>query len=275
MTIKELVGMGADALRKAGICDYRTDAWYLLSYCMKIDRNEYYRNPERIITGKEADEYNRLIAVRSERKPLQYITGEQEFMGLVFNVDENVLIPRQDTEILAELVIKYAAGKNVLDMCTGSGCIAVSIAKYSDAASVTATDISEKAIGIAEENAARNGVNVTFTVSDMWDDIDGQYDILVSNPPYITADEMKDLMPEVGLYEPRMALFGGMDGLYFYRRILSGTEDKINHGGSVFFEIGCRQAEQVSMLLAEHGFTHICIEKDLAGLDRVVWGRKE
>ncbi len=275
MTIKELLFTGADTLCKAGIADYRQDAWYLLSYYMNIERNEYYKDPGRIVTDDEIRGYNELIDIRAARKPLQYIIREQEFMGLRFKVDENVLIPRQDTEILAELAIKYADGKRVLDMCTGSGCIAVSIAGYSKAASVTASDISCKAIDIAVKNAEYNGVNVEFVVSDMWDNIKGQYDMLVSNPPYITSDEMKELMPEVALYEPHLALCGGEDGLDYYRRILSGIKGRITKGGMAFFEIGCSQAEQVGVLLKEHGFTDIRIEKDLAGLDRVVWGLAE
>lgn len=272
MTIKELLYMGADTLCKAGISDCRLDAWYLLSYYMNIGKNEYYKNPDRTVTAAEINGYNALIAERSERKPLQYITGEQEFMGLTFKVDNNVLIPRQDTEILTELVIKHASGKKVLDMCTGSGCIAISVAKYSEALSVTASDISKKALDVAIKNAEYNNTDVVFVLSDMWDNICGQYDILVSNPPYITCNEMKSLMPEVSVYEPHIALDGGIDGLDYYRKILAGAEGRITKDGAVFFEIGCTQAEQVSRLLQKYGFNDIRVEKDLAGLDRVVWG---
>lgn len=272
MTIKELLDMGADTLRTAGINEFRLDAWYLLSYYMNIGRNEYYKDYGRQVTDADINGYMQLIKERKTRKPLQYITGKQEFMGLSFKVNKHVLIPRQDTEILAELVIKHAEGKRVLDMCTGSGCIAISIAKYSKNASVTASDISEEAIKIAEENAAANGADVKFIVSDIWDNIDGKYDILASNPPYITDDEMKELMPEVAEYEPESALRGGKDGLYYYRRIIEGAAGKIVSGGIIFLEIGCRQAVQAGSLLKSYGFNNIRTEKDLAGLDRVVWG---
>lgn len=272
MTIKELLDMGADTLNKAGINESRLDAWYLLSYYMNMTRNEYYKNPGRTVTDDEINGYGRLIAEREKRKPLQYITGEQEFMGLTFKVNNNVLIPRQDTEILTELVIKHAEGKRVLDMCTGSGCIAISIAKYAKALSVTASDVSRKALSIAVKNAKDNDVKVEFIESNIWDNINGQYDILVSNPPYIASDEMKRLMPEVRLNEPHLALYGGSDGLDFYVDILKNISGKIVKGGKVFFEIGCSQAGRVSDLLEKYGFKDIKTEKDLAGLDRVVWG---
>ena len=272
MTIEQLLNKGADTLRKAGVSEYRLDAWYLLSYYMNIGKNEYYKNPYALVSDAQVTEYESLISERAKRKPLQYITGEQEFAGLIFNVNENVLIPRQDTEVIAELVIKHAKSKSVLDMCTGSGCIAVSVAKYSEALSVTASDVSENAISIAKKNAAMNNADIGFVVSDLWDSITGKYDILVSNPPYITSLEMTGLMPEVFDYEPHLALLGGDDGLFFYKKILKDINKKITDGGMVFFEIGCSQADAVAALMKEQKMYDIKVEKDLAGLDRVVWG---
>lgn len=272
MTIEQLLNKGADTLRKAGVSEYRLDAWYLLSYYMNIGKNEYYKNPYALVSDAQVTEYESLISERAKRKPLQYITGEQEFAGLIFNVNENVLIPRQDTEVIVEMVIKHAKSKRVLDMCTGSGCIAVSVAKYSEALSVTASDVSENAISIAKKNAAINNADVEFVVSDLWDSITGKYDILVSNPPYITSLEMTGLMPEVFDYEPHLALLGGDDGLFFYKKILKDINKKITDGGMVFFEIGCSQADAVAALMKEQKIYDIKVEKDLAGLDRVVWG---
>lgn len=272
MTIEQLLNKGADTLRKAGVSEYRLDAWYLLSYYMNIGKNEYYKNPYAPVSDAQVTEYESLISERAKRKPLQYITGEQEFAGLIFSVNENVLIPRQDTEVIVELIIKYAKSKRVLDMCTGSGCIAVSVAKYSEALSVTASDVSENAISIAKKNAAINNADIEFVVSDLWDSITGKYDILVSNPPYITSLEMTGLMPEVFDYEPHLALLGGDDGLFFYKKILKDINKKITDGGMVFFEIGCSQADAVAALMKEQKMYDIKVEKDLAGLDRVVWG---
>lgn len=266
--------MGADTLQTAGVEEAGLDAWYLLSYCMGISKSQYYMMQEDDITEEMQMSYIQLINERCTRKPLQYITHLQEFMGLEFYVDENVLIPRQDTEILVELALKYCENKSVLDMCTGSGCIAVSIAKLGEARDVTASDISKEALCIAAKNASNNDVNISFIESDLWKNIDGKYDIVVSNPPYVTADEMKGLMPEVIEHEPELALYGGDDGLDIYKRIISKLAEHINNGGYIFFEIGYAQGKSVSDILLENGFEDVKIEKDLAGLDRVVWARK-
>lgn len=273
MTMEQLLYLGADTLQKAGILEYRLDAWYLLSYCMGISRAKYYLMMHDEVRGNVSNSYIELIRRRSKREPLQYIIGEQEFMGLDFLVNEKVLIPRQDTEILVETAIKHVKGKKVLDMCTGSGCIAVSIAKLTDAESVDASDISYEALEVAQQNAIKNSVNVRYIQSDLWNNINEKYDILVSNPPYIDDEEMNQLMPEVGEHEPSIALRGGADGLDYYRRIMKNINDKILNKGLIFFEIGCRQGKEVSELLKEYGMINIKVEKDFAGLDRVVWGQ--
>lgn len=274
MTIKEMLDMGADTLQKAGVADYRLDGWYLLSYYMGIGKNEYYLKMNEPADGKIREEYMRLIAKRADRIPLQYIIGEQEFFGLLFKVNESVLIPRQDTEVLVEHIIKYADNKRVLDMCTGSGCIAVSIAKCAAPKSVTAADISKGALDTAKENARLNGVDINFIQSDIWSSIEGKYDVIVSNPPYITEDEMKTLEPEVKDHEPHIALSGGKTGLVFYEKIIAGLDNYLEDGGIICFETGCTQAEAVGGLLADKGLSSISVIKDLAGLDRVVWGKR-
>jgi release factor glutamine methyltransferase len=194
-------------------------------------------------------------------------------MGLNFKVSNEVLIPRQDTEILVQEVLKASNGKTVLDMCTGSGCIIISLDKLGNIKSGTGVDISVSALKIANENNTRLEANVQFMQSNLFEQVQGKYDIIVSNPPYIPTSDIETLMEEVKDHEPSIALDGKEDGLYFYRRILSEVADYINPGGFIFFEIGCDQGVAVSLLLKEKGFRDIRIIKDLAGLDRVVTGR--
>ena len=272
MIMHDMLSKGTDTLQQAGITECRLDAWYLLSYCMGITKSQYYMRMNDDVDSHEVCKYEKLINRRAGRVPLQYITGSQEFMGLDFKVNEEVLIPRQDTEVLVSLALQYADGKRVLDMCTGSGCIAVSIAKLADNASVTAVDISKEALCLAKENAKNNGVDIAFIESDLWEGVKEVYDIIVSNPPYITDDEMLTLMPEVLGHEPELALRGGKKGLDYYCRIISEAPDYLAADGIIMFEIGCGQADEVSELLAAGGYTDIKVEKDLAGLDRVVWG---
>ncbi|MBE5927828.1 MAG: peptide chain release factor N(5)-glutamine methyltransferase [Lachnospiraceae bacterium] len=273
MTIKEMLDMGADTLHKACVNEYKLDAWYLLSYYLGINKSEYYMRMNESVDDLKVAEYMSYISRRAEHEPLQYITGEQEFYGLLFKVNENVLIPRQDTEVLVEYVIGISQGRTVLDMCTGSGCIAVSIAKCGNAAAVSASDISEDALKVAEYNAKNNQADIEFIHSDIWENITGSYDILVSNPPYITDEEMEELDAEVYAHEPHLALRGGCDGLVCYRKILNGIDGHINDNGVICFEIGCSQAKDIIGLMEENNLSDIHVIKDLAGLDRVVWGR--
>ncbi len=273
MTIKDMLDMGADTLHQACVNDYRLDAWYLLSYYMGISKTEYYMRMGEKVSAEIAEDYLSLISKRAGHEPLQHITGEQEFYGLTFKVNDNVLIPRQDTEVLVEFITGISKERSVLDMCTGSGCIAVSISKCGNPSSVLASDISEEALKVAEFNALNNQADIRFIHSNLWENIDGSFDILVSNPPYITDKEMEELDEEVFGHEPHLALRGGSDGLMFYRKILDGIDGHINNNGVICFEIGCSQAEAVSTLMEEKEITDIHVIKDLAGLDRVVWGR--
>lgn len=272
MIMHDMLSKGTDTLWQAGITEYRLDAWYLLSYCMGITKSQYYMKMNDEVDSHAVGKYEELINRRAGHIPLQYITGSQEFMGLDFKVNEAVLIPRQDTEVLVSLALQYADGKRVLDMCTGSGCIAVSIAKLANNASVTAVDISKEALCVAKENAENNSADVSFIESDLWEGVQGEYDLIVSNPPYITDNEMLTLMPEVLEHEPELALRGGKNGLDYYCRIIREASDYLAANGIIMFEIGCGQADEVSELLVANGYTDIKVEKDLAGLDRVVWG---
>ena len=224
---------------------------------------------------KEEDEA-RLISLIERRKthePLQYILGEWEFMGLTFKVNEDVLIPRQDTETLVEEALKVIEpGMRVLDMCTGSGCIIISILKNTTNVDGAACDISKQALNVAKENARLNGVFVDFERSDLFEHVDEMYDVIVSNPPYIRSDEIPHLMPEVSVFEPHEALDGSEDGLLFYRRIIKDCRANLKPQGRLLFEIGCDQGRQVSQMMQFAGFSDVQVIKDLAGNDRVVSG---
>ena len=203
MTYREAIDIGEKLLSENGIADARTDAWLLLAMACKIDRNFYYLHMKEDITEEEKAEYESVLKKRAERIPLQYITGEQEFMGLGFLVNSNVLIPRADTEVLVEEALKIIKpGMKVLDLCTGSGCIIISILKNVPDAEGTATDISKQALIVAKENARRNNVSPLFETSDLLDHVQGRFDVIVSNPPYIRTEEIAKLMPEVRDFEP-------------------------------------------------------------------------
>lgn len=272
MTLSGLLREGREALQAAGIPEWDLDAWYLLEYAAHCTRNEYFLRPEKEVLPQEKQLYRTLIRKRSAHIPLQYLTGSQEFMGLSFFVDENVLIPRQDTEILVEEAIRaLGSGMRVLDVCTGSGCILLSLLKLCAGLEGTGTDLSEKALQVAGENARRLGVEASFVQGDLFEPVSGKYDCIVSNPPYIASREVDALMEEVRDHEPRMALDGGEDGLYFYRKIAVQSPKYLNDRGRIFLEIGFDQGEAVAGLLAP-AFDEVRIVQDLAGLDRVVCG---
>ena len=273
MTYREALSLGEKILSMAEITEVKTDAWLLLEMAAKIDRSFYYLHMEDEIPTEQLGEYEAALKKRAERIPVQYIVGETEFMGLTFKVNSNVLIPRPDTETLVEEALKLAKpGMQVLDMCTGSGCIIVSLVYHGKELEGYASDISRHAINIAKENAKNNQVAITFETGDLFDHIKGKYDMIVSNPPYIRTEEILTLMPEVKNFEPMQALDGREDGLVFYRRIVAEAGDYLKEGGYLLFEIGHDQGEAVSKLMEEAGFGNVRVIKDLAGNDRVVSG---
>ena len=276
MTYQEALRYGQIRLIAAGVLEVESDAWLLMSAVCRIDRNFYYVYGNEEMIKEQEKEYMALLEKRAERIPLQYFTGEQDFMGLNFKVNPGVLIPRQDTETLVEEVLKAVTpGMEVLDLCTGSGCIAVSLAKFVPGAKVQGVDISPEALKVSEENARRNGVNVHFFLSDMFGQVEGKFDVIVSNPPYIPTGEIQGLMPEVKDFEPHLALDGKEDGLWFYR-ILAGEGKKyLKPKGTLMVEIGCDQGKDVSRIFKDNGYCDIKVIKDLAGLDRVVTGKDE
>lgn len=275
--LKDLIEQATKFLEGAKVSDAQIDSWLLAEYVFGINKTQYYINPNMEVAKEKADKYMALVNKRADKIPLQHITGCQEFMGFNFKVNEKVLIPRQDTELLVEQAVDYI-GENkmkVLDMCTGSGCIAISIYKLCDNAKVTAVDISEEALKIAKENNRTNGSNVTFIKSDLFENVEGEFDVIVSNPPYIRTSEIESLMEEVKLHDPMIALDGSEDGLKFYREIIKKANDYLKKNGIIFFEIGCDQGESVPQILKEYNFKDIKVLKDLPGNDRVVIGRKE
>ena len=273
MTYKETIDLGIRILELAGIEEAENDAWLLLSKECKMDRTAYYMHMKDEILPEQLNEYKGLIKKRAERVPLQYITGEQEFMGLTFHVNSNVLIPRQDTETLVEEAIKLVEpSMSILDMCTGSGCIIISILKKCSGIQGTGSDISKQALNVAKENAKLNNVAVDFERSDMFENLSDKYDMIVSNPPYIRSDVVPTLMPEVCEFEPLDALDGHEDGLYFYRKIIKECKSFLKEDGKILFEIGNDQGQAVSDMLTYAGFRNVRVIKDLAHNDRVVVG---
>lgn len=273
MTFREAICFGEEKLNSAGIEDAKHDAWLLLTFICKIDRTFYYVHMDEEMSAEQVAEFESVLKKRAEHVPLQYITGEQEFMGIPFRVNDAVLIPRQDTETLVEEALKVIRpGMKVLDICTGSGCILISILKNIVDVEGFGYDISKQALNVAKENAKLNHINATFERSDLFEDVSGVFDVIVSNPPYIPTDVIAGLMPEVAMYEPMQALDGKEDGLHFYRRIVADASKYLKPEGKLLFEIGHDQGESVSKLMKEAGFKDVCVIKDLAGNDRVVTG---
>lgn len=274
MTYREAVEFGTKCLTDAGVPDAALDAWHLLQMVCKIERSYYYVHGEEDITQDAQKEYEIAVQKRAEHIPLQYIIGEQEFMGLRFKVNSNVLIPRQDTETLVEQVLKIVKpGMKVLDLCTGSGCVLISVLKNAPELTGMGSDISKTALLVAKENAKLHEVDAEWVRSDLFDNITETFDVIMANPPYIPTGEILSLMPEVRDFEPENALDGGADGLDFYRKIVGQVKDYLNPGGYVYMEIGYDQGEAVSELMRNAGFTEVEVIKDLARNDRVVKGK--
>ncbi len=274
MQYAKLYQTGKEQLQKAGITDAGLDARLLLEFICHTDRNALYAHGDLEIEDEKIQDFLQLIEKRAAHIPLQHLTGEQNFMGLDFLVNEHVLIPRQDTEILVEEIMRdLHDGIRILDMCTGSGCILLSLLHYSNDCSGVGVDVSEDALAVARQNADRLAEKqAVFIQSNLFEKVEGSFDLIVSNPPYIRSQEIAGLMPEVREHEPHLALDGKEDGLYFYREIIRGAALHLKRGGQLFFEIGYDQGEDVKALLAANGYTEVAVVKDYAGLDRVVYG---
>lgn len=254
------------------------DAWALLSLVTGWSRAEYLMKQKLPMDDAQQERFQQLITRRAQHIPLQYITGVQYFYGYQFKVTPDVLIPRYDTEVLIEKILETKQPfKKVLDLCTGSGCIAITLAKELKTDVCVAVDISMEALQVADENAKNLDAEVTFLYGDLYQPVKenqwGNFDLIVSNPPYIPSAVCEELMEEVRAHEPRLALDGKEDGLYFYRGIISEAGRYLKKDGYLFLEIGHDQGLLVKEMLQEQGFQEVVIHQDLAGLDRVVGGK--
>lgn len=279
MTFLELCKWGEKRLADAGVADAGLDARYLLQEAFELDMAHFLlKQQEQVPTvDGRTREYSEAIQARAMRVPLQYLVGSQEFMGLSFQVDSRVLIPRQDTETLVEMILKEHPEKEtrILDLCTGSGCIAISLAALGGYGQVDGADISGDALEVARENGRRLAPAVRFLEGDLFEALDEgtAYDVIASNPPYIATEVIEGLEPEVRDYEPRLALDGDRDGLAFYRRIAAESREFLADGGWLYLEIGYDQGEALEALLRDNGFVGVRIVKDAAGNHRVACGQ--
>lgn len=273
---RQLYLNGLNTLERAGIAEAKLDARLLLEYVCGTDHSTLLAHPELEIDEDKQARYLSFIERRAKREPVAYILGTWDFMGLSFKVNSDVLIPEQDSETLVEEALRYCEdGMRVLDLCTGSGCIALSILNYTNDTKAVCTDISDKALVVARDNAKNLNLDerVSFIETDLFPDKEQgeKFDIIVSNPPYIASDVIETLAVEVKDYEPRLALDGDSDGLKFYRRIVDNAPEYLYSSGYLIMEIGYDQAEAVKGLLTEHGRYHdIEVIKDYEGNDRVV-----
>ena len=273
MKYKEAYELGCLRLKAADISDYKTDARLLLEYVCGTTYGDLFTKGESEVSAECEERFNDLLVKRSNHIPLQHLTGRQEFMGLEFLVNENVLVPRADTETLVEEVLKdLHDGMRVLDMCTGSGCILLSLLKFSNDCEGVGVDISEKALEVAKSNSEALNINATFIQSDLFENVEGKFDILVSNPPYIRTCEIEELMPEVRDHDPFIALNGHETGVFFYEKIVAQAPKFLNRGGLLAFEIGCDQGKEVSDIMSRGGFKNVEVINDLCGNPRVVKG---
>ncbi len=277
LTIKNVYNEALKELEASKIEEAGIQVKLLMEFVFGISSMDFVLNPNKELDTRQYDFFIECVEKRIKRIPLQHITGKADFMGLEFLVNENVLIPRFDTENLVEKLLPLCGGKKVLDMCTGSGCIILSLAKLCDMKEGFGVDISSKALEVARENKNELGIsNVEFIESDLFSQITQRdFDIMVSNPPYIATEVIDTLMDEVKLHDPYIALDGKEDGLHFYRKISKQAREHLKKDGILALEIGYDQGISVSDILQKDGYTDIKCYKDLSGLDRVIIARKD
>ena len=276
-TLQKVLKWTIDYFSSHNIPEARLGAELLLAQVLGCRRIDLYVQFERVLSKEERAAYREMVQRRAKREPVQYILGETEFMGLPFKVTPDVLIPRPDTEHLVDRVVGFLreeqlAAPSILDIGTGSGCIAISLGHLFPDASVTAIDISETALAIAAENARKNEAEITLTAGDIFRLMPlftNAFDIVVSNPPYISGKDWAELQPEVKEFEPRQALYGGEDGLGFYQRFVPAVKSLLKPGGAMFLETGYDQAKMVGEMCRQQGF-YIEIYKDYQQIERIV-----
>jgi release factor glutamine methyltransferase len=274
-------------LSTAGISTARLDAEVLLAHIIRKDRVWLITHRDDVLDEKDRRDFGEALRRRTKREPLQYLIGNQEFWGLEFKVTPDVLIPRPETELIIEAALAHVQDRNrpvrIVDLCTGSGCIAVSLAKELTSAHVIATDASENALAVARENARYHSVadRIRYLEGDLFGpleelDIRGQIDIMVSNPPYVRAGDLPTLQPEVKDYEPLMALVAGPEGTEMAKRIIQLTPEYLKKNGALIMEMGLGQAEALTRMAETTGaYARPEILKDLAGIDRVIVAKKK
>ena len=286
MRLCDVRGCVSSRLEKAGIETFEYETWVLMDHFLHVRREDYFEDPFREAEPEKVSRLEEAVAGREKRIPLQYLTGQAPFMGFTFMVDERVLIPRYDSESLVEACENYinsinkkeneeSAGQKdfrILDLCTGSGCIGISLAIRCPGTKVTLSDVSPDALCVAGENAHRLGADVQIRCGDLFEAVPEKFNLIVSNPPYIPTADIGTLMPEVRDHEPARALDGREDGLYFYRQIVREAPAHLEDGGRLFMEIGWDQGPALREMLSEAGYTDIEIRQDLSGRDRIAAG---
>lgn len=280
-TIGQLLEYGKELLEKSGNEYAKYERRVLLEEATGMTYMQMLLNEQMVVPEEKEQLYRLFLEKRCNHYPLQYILGYAHFMDYTFYVDENVLIPRNDTEVLVETIHDILDKKtdtdnkdSLLDLCCGSGCIGISLKLYHEELFLTLSDVSKEALSVAQRNLEKYQVSAQVIQSDLFHNIEGQFSVIVSNPPYIESAVIETLMPEVKDYEPVLALDGGEDGLYFYRQIIELSGQYLKKGGWLFFEIGYNQGEPVKTLMEAAEFTQVVVKKDYAGMDRVVYGMK-
>ena len=282
MQLRDLIKYGSDILQEAGIQEYTSDAKLLAMHVLGYDYTGLLMHMYDEISVDDEDVYKDVVLLRTSHYPCQYIVGSQDFMGYTFKVEEEVLIPRPETEILVETSLELTRDFidcRALDMCCGTGCIGISYYLKRkedgfDKDEVTLVDISKKAIMLSEENMFNLGAKCDIIESDLFENIDSKFDLIMSNPPYIPTSDIEEIMEDVKEYEPRLALDGMDDGLYFYKEIIDKSKKYLDSEGYLVFEIGYNQYDDIRKILHEAGFYQVSVKKDYAGLDRVVVARR-
>lgn len=276
-TIASLVKWAVEDFRARGIESARLDAELIVAHALGIDRTRVIIDGNRPLEGAELAKLRELVKRRRAHEPIAYLRGHREFYGLQFRVDRRVLIPRPDTEALVDVALARSAhvslSMRMLDLCTGSGCVAVAIARQRPTAKIVASDLSPDALAVARENALRLGAyNVAFVESDLFANVRGAFDVITANPPYVVRSEIDTLQPDVKDFEPRLALDGGEDGLDLVRRIVETAPEHLVPGGVLALEIGMGEADATKALFEARGFVDVRSDRDYAKIERVVSG---
>jgi len=268
-TVLKILNKSIDQLKKYNIENPQLNAELIISHVLDMNKANLYLNSKDILDNEKSDIIEQFIIRRTKHEPLQYILGETEFYGCKIKVNPDVLIPRPETELLVEKLVQENVN-SILEIGTGSGAIAIALAKQMKNVQIEATDISEKALNTARQNGELNNVSINFIQSDIFENIKNKYDIIVSNPPYISKKEYDNLAPEIKDYEPEISLLAKEEGLFYYKKIFENAKDYLTEKGKIYFEIGYNQAEKIKEIAKENGFDEINVFKDLNGFDRIV-----